>query len=109
MSITRAFDLSGSGALLYSVVSWRQVVTNKRFEYGHQEGCHADDFQTPILASRLMMLSSVMRTSREQRQESLRLNAQFSLEAVYPPVGPKGAVLAQQSRWSADLRKAALK
>jgi len=47
--------------------------------------------------------------ARAEAGEVLRLNPQFSLKAVYPPVGPKDAVLAQQSRWSADLRKAGLK
>jgi adenylate cyclase len=47
--------------------------------------------------------------ARAEAAEVLRLNPQFSLEMMYPTVGPKGKVLAEQTRWSADLRKAGLK
>jgi TolB-like protein/Tfp pilus assembly protein PilF len=39
----------------------------------------------------------------------LKLNPQFNLQMVFRTVGPKGKVLAQQARWSANLRKAGLK
>jgi hypothetical protein len=39
----------------------------------------------------------------------LRLNPQFNPEKFFPTVGPKGKVLAERKRWSADLRKAGLK
>ena len=47
--------------------------------------------------------------ARAEAAEVLRLNPQFALETVFPTVGPKGRVLAQQVRWDADLRKAGLK
>ena len=47
--------------------------------------------------------------TRAEAAETLRLNPQFSLKMNYPTVGPKGKVLARQTRWSADLRKAGLK
>jgi tetratricopeptide (TPR) repeat protein len=47
--------------------------------------------------------------ARAETAEVLRLNPQFNLEMVFPTVGPKGKVLAQQVRWDADLRKAGLK
>ena len=36
------------------------------------------------------------------------LNPQYSLEMIFRTVGPKGKVLAENVRWSADLRKAGL-
>jgi adenylate cyclase len=47
--------------------------------------------------------------ARAEAAEVIRLNPQFSLEMMYPTVGPKGKVLAENTRWSADLRKAGLK
>jgi hypothetical protein len=47
--------------------------------------------------------------ARAEAAEVLRLNPQFNLEMIYRAVGPKGKVLAQNARWSADLRKAGLK
>jgi adenylate cyclase len=47
--------------------------------------------------------------ARAEPAEVLRLNPQFSLDMIFPTVGPKGKVLAEQTRWSADLRKAGLK
>ena len=47
--------------------------------------------------------------ARAEAAEALRLNPQFSVDAVFRTVGPKGQVLAEQKRWSADLRKAGLK
>jgi len=47
--------------------------------------------------------------ARAETAEVLRLNPQFSLEAVFPTVGPKGKLLVEQVRWDADLRKAGLK
>jgi tetratricopeptide (TPR) repeat protein len=47
--------------------------------------------------------------ARAEAAEVLRLNPQFRLEMVYPTVGPQGKFLAEQTRWSADLRKAGLK
>ncbi len=47
--------------------------------------------------------------ARAEAAEVLRLNPQYSLEMVYRTVGPKGKVLAENVRWSADLRKAGLK
>jgi tetratricopeptide (TPR) repeat protein len=47
--------------------------------------------------------------AQAEAAEVLRLNPQFSLDMVFPPVGPKGRVLAEQTRWSTDLRKAGLK
>jgi tetratricopeptide (TPR) repeat protein len=47
--------------------------------------------------------------ARAEAAEVLRLNPQFRVEMVFPTVGPKGKVLAQQVRWDADLRKAGLK
>jgi TolB-like protein/DNA-binding winged helix-turn-helix (wHTH) protein/Tfp pilus assembly protein PilF len=47
--------------------------------------------------------------ARAEAAEVLRLNAQYSLEMIYRTVGPKGKVLAENVRWSADLRKAGLK
>jgi adenylate cyclase len=46
--------------------------------------------------------------ARAEAAEVLRLNPQFSLETVFPTLGPKGKVLAQQVRWNADLHKAGL-
>jgi hypothetical protein len=46
--------------------------------------------------------------ARAEAAKVLRLNPQFSLERVFRTTGPKGKVLAQQVRWSADLRKAGL-
>ena len=47
--------------------------------------------------------------ARAEAAEVLRLNPQFRVEMVFPTVGPKGKVLAQQVRWDADLRKVGLK
>jgi adenylate cyclase len=47
--------------------------------------------------------------ARAEAAEVLRLNQQFSLEKFLRTVGPKGKVLAENARWSADLRKAGLK
>jgi adenylate cyclase len=47
--------------------------------------------------------------ARAEAAEVLRLNPQFNLEMIYRTVGPKGKVLAENTRWSADLRKAGLK
>jgi adenylate cyclase len=47
--------------------------------------------------------------ARAEAAEVLRLNPQYSLEMIYRKVGPKGKVLAENARWSADLRKAGLK
>jgi tetratricopeptide (TPR) repeat protein len=47
--------------------------------------------------------------ARAEAAEVLRLNPQFDLEMVYRPAGPIGKVLAENLRWSADLRKAGLK
>jgi adenylate cyclase len=48
-------------------------------------------------------------TARAEAAEVLRLNPQFNLEMIYRTVGPKGKVLAENARWSADLRRAGLK
>jgi tetratricopeptide (TPR) repeat protein len=47
--------------------------------------------------------------ARAEAAEVLRLNPQFNLEMIYRTVGPKGKILADNARWSADLRKAGLK
>jgi tetratricopeptide (TPR) repeat protein len=47
-------------------------------------------------------------TARTEAAEVLRLNPQFKLDMMFPTVGPKGKVLAEQTHWSADLRKAGL-
>jgi tetratricopeptide (TPR) repeat protein len=47
--------------------------------------------------------------ARAEAAEVLRLNPQFHPEMVFRTVGPKGKVLAENTRWSADLRKAGLK
>jgi TolB-like protein/DNA-binding winged helix-turn-helix (wHTH) protein/cytochrome c-type biogenesis protein CcmH/NrfG len=47
--------------------------------------------------------------ARAEAAEVLRLNPQYSLEMIFRTVGPKGKVLAEQVRWSADMRKAGLK
>ena len=47
--------------------------------------------------------------ARAEAAEVLRLNPQYSLEMIFRTVGPKGKVLAENVRWSADLRKAGLK
>jgi adenylate cyclase len=47
--------------------------------------------------------------ARAEAAEVLKLNPQYSLETMLPTVGPKGKVLAENARWSADLRKAGLK
>src|SRR6266852_3321628 len=47
--------------------------------------------------------------ARAEAAEVLRLNPQFNLELIFRTVGPKGKVLAENARWSADLRKAGLK
>ncbi len=47
--------------------------------------------------------------ARAEAAEVLRLNPQFILEMVCRTVGPKGKVLAENVRFSADLRKAGLK
>jgi tetratricopeptide (TPR) repeat protein len=47
--------------------------------------------------------------ARSEAAEVLRLNPQFSLEKYFRTVGPRGQVLAEQTRWSADLQKAGLK
>jgi tetratricopeptide (TPR) repeat protein len=46
--------------------------------------------------------------ARAEVAEALRLNPQFHPEMVFRTVGPKGKVLAENTRWSADLRKAGL-
>jgi adenylate cyclase len=46
--------------------------------------------------------------ARAEAAEVLQLNPQFSLKMVAPTVGPKGHVLAENIRWSADLLKAGL-
>jgi adenylate cyclase len=48
-------------------------------------------------------------TARAEAAEVLRLNPQFNLEMIYRTVGPKDKVLAENARWSADLRRAGLK
>jgi tetratricopeptide (TPR) repeat protein len=47
--------------------------------------------------------------ARAEAAEVLRINPQFALGMVFRTVGPKGKVLAENARWSADLRKAGLK
>jgi tetratricopeptide (TPR) repeat protein len=47
--------------------------------------------------------------AQAEAAEVLKLNPQFNLEMVFRTVGPKGKVLAEQARWSADLRRAGLK
>jgi tetratricopeptide (TPR) repeat protein len=47
--------------------------------------------------------------ARAEVAQVLRLNPQFSLEKVFRTVGPKGEFLAENARWSADVRKAGLK
>jgi tetratricopeptide (TPR) repeat protein len=47
--------------------------------------------------------------ARAEAAQVMRLNPQFYLAMVYRTVGPKGKVLAENIRWSADLRKAGLK
>jgi tetratricopeptide (TPR) repeat protein len=47
--------------------------------------------------------------ARGEAAEVLRLNPQFNLKMICRTVGPKGKVLADNARWSADLRKAGLK
>jgi tetratricopeptide (TPR) repeat protein len=47
--------------------------------------------------------------ARAEAAEVLRLNPQFNLEMILRTVGPKGKVLADNARCSADLRKAGLK
>ncbi len=47
--------------------------------------------------------------ARAEAAEVRRLNPQFSLEMILRTVGPKGKVLADNARCSADLRKAGLK
>jgi tetratricopeptide (TPR) repeat protein len=47
--------------------------------------------------------------ARAEAAEALKLNPQYSLEMIYRTVCPKGKVLAENTRWSADLRKAGLK
>jgi TolB-like protein/cytochrome c-type biogenesis protein CcmH/NrfG len=47
--------------------------------------------------------------ARAEAAEVLRLNPQYSLEMISRTVGPKGKVLAEQTRWDTDLRKAGLK
>jgi len=47
--------------------------------------------------------------ARAEATEVLRLNPQFTLEMTWPILGPKGKLLAEQTRWDADLRKAGLK
>jgi adenylate cyclase len=46
--------------------------------------------------------------ARAEAAEALRLDPQFNLEMIYRTVGPKGKVLTENARWSADLRKAGL-
>jgi adenylate cyclase len=47
--------------------------------------------------------------ARAWAAELRKINPQFHPDMVFPTVGPKGKVLAQNARWSADLRKAGLK
>jgi len=47
--------------------------------------------------------------AQSQAAEVLRINPQFSLETVFPTVGPKGKAIAENLRFVADLRKAGLK
>jgi adenylate cyclase len=47
--------------------------------------------------------------AQAEAAEALRLNPQFHPQMVFRTVGPKGKVLAENTRWSADLRKAGLK
>jgi tetratricopeptide (TPR) repeat protein len=47
--------------------------------------------------------------ARAEAAEVFKLNPQFNLEMVYRTVGPKGQVLARNTRWCEDLRKAGLK
>jgi adenylate cyclase len=47
--------------------------------------------------------------ARAEAAEVLRLNPQYNLEMDLRTVGPKGKVLAENARWSGDLRKAGLK
>jgi tetratricopeptide (TPR) repeat protein len=47
--------------------------------------------------------------ARAEAAEVLRLNPQFTVEMAWPTAGPKSKVLAEQTRFDADLRKAGLK
>jgi tetratricopeptide (TPR) repeat protein len=47
--------------------------------------------------------------ARAEVAEALKLFPQLTVATLYPTVGPKGKLLAEQTRWSADLRKIGLK
>jgi len=47
--------------------------------------------------------------ARAEAAEVLRISPQFSLQTALPAEGPKGQALAENQRWTADLRKAGLK
>jgi hypothetical protein len=47
-------------------------------------------------------------TARAEAKEALRLNPEFNLERIFRTDGPKGKVLAENTRIAADLRKAGL-
>jgi adenylate cyclase len=77
--------------------------------FKHDRGFHPDLFWVHLGLAIDDVELGYDEAARAEASDVMRLNPQFSLEAVYPPVGPKGAILAQQMRWSADLRQVGLK
>jgi len=76
--------------------------------FQHDRGFHPDLFWVHLGLAIDDVELGHDEAARAEAAEVLRLNPQFSLEAVFPTVGPKGKVLAQQVRWHIDLHKAGL-